>query len=523
MHSFGKPFDRTRSRASYAVTLISVAAVGPSLLVFGAGSSSPQPAPPSDSSAQLLSYRTIDPSVPPAGPYLAQAEHYSSEIAMNIGHPLSLPLSVVVNSVQLEGPNTGAYAAPLDSSGGQNGTATRCVIFIDPFLYRHEGTAEANLTIAHEVFHCFQAMDYSSIPTFLHAPRWLIEGEAEWVGATLVPFDDDFWNAYLLDLTTPLFTRSYDAIGFYALMTESGIDTWHLLDPMLKVGSSAAAYALAANSTLKEDWASSLARQPSFGQEWDANGPDITNVKYNPAVTVLRTGTVLGGKVAPYTNALIPFSPATDVVHITTTTAYSRLHTGNGANYDQLDMQPNDFCNNQCGKCPEMKAMPRIGGSSWLAVTGDIQGASYRVTGEKAMCNAPCIVGTWTVTNETSQYLGIREGGAGAIWTVDPDGTISVDWAESTPVVLAIGKSFTYRGEQTEILTPSSLTEGSTGQWLIASTSGNATATSSDGTVTPLPAYGGGTGTWTCGKDSMTVTTNVYGGGGTVVTTYTRN
>ena len=292
---------------------------------------------------------------------------------------------------------------------------------------------------------------------------------------------------------------------------------------MLKAGSSAAALPLAANNALKQDWASSLAREPSFGPGWDATGPGITDARYSPVVSVLRAGTVLKGKVAPYANGLVEFSPATDVVHIVASTTNSRLHTSNGANSDHLDVQPNDFCNNQCGKCPEMMAMPRIAGSSWLAVTGDSSGASYRVTGEKAMCNAPCIVGTWKVTNETSQYLGILGGGAGSTWTVDPDGVVMVDFSDSAPVQLATGRAFTYTGDQIENLEPSSLTKGSTGQWLVSSTSGTAIATSSDGTVTPLPAEGGGTGTWTCEKGAMTVTTNVYGGGGTVVTTYARS
>lgn len=104
----------------------------------------------------------------------------------------------------------------------------------------------------------------------------------EWVGETLVPSDDGFWEAYLTTPDVPLFTRAYSAIGFYALMTSSGEDTWHLLDPMLKAPSSSAAYALAANSKLQEDWASSLARQPTFGDGWDATGPGITDVRYIP-------------------------------------------------------------------------------------------------------------------------------------------------------------------------------------------------------------------------------------------------
>ena len=63
-------------RGTLAVVAATTTALGLGLVGSAAGASSP----------------------PPPGPYLAQAEHYSSEIAARIGHPLLLSLSVVVNA-----------------------------------------------------------------------------------------------------------------------------------------------------------------------------------------------------------------------------------------------------------------------------------------------------------------------------------------------------------------------------------------------------------------------------------------
>ena len=447
----------------------------------------------------------------------------SGEIASKIGHPLSLPISVVMNRTQMEGGDVLAYAVPIDSSGEQTGAPAGCEIHINPSLYHQRDTADANITYAHELFHCFEFMDFPTIAAFGAAPKWLKEGEAEWVGNTLVPPSDridsfSFWNRYLLDIGIPLFDRSYDAIGFFSLMTESGEDTWHLLDPMLRAGSSADAYSLAANTTLRRDWASSLARQPELGSGWNATGPGITQYKYAPETNVLRKGTVLTKTVAPYTNALIKFSPATDVVTITTNTFNSRLHEAGGRNIDGLSGSTN-YCVNECNKCTEMQMMDKLPpGTTWLAVTGDVMGATYTVSGGPAMCT--CLVGTWKVTDESSEFLGISGGGAGATWIIDPNGMISVNYDGSTPVNFR-GHAITYSGVQTITLNPSTFTGDASGQWLIDSEAGTATAVNG-GTTSPVGAGGPAHGTWTCSGNMMSVSVDAAAGG-TITDTFVRS
>ena len=380
--------------------------------------------------AQLMAYRPGRPAsapagVPPAGPYLALAQGASAEIAANIGHPLALSLSVVINATQTGGADVGAYTTPVDSSGGFTGRAARCVIYVEPFLYHMTDTAQVKNAMAHEVFHCFQAMDYPTIPAFGRAPSWLIEGSAEWVGDTIEPVEDGWWDKYLTELEISLFARSYDALGFFAHMAESGLDPWHLLGPMLKASGNTAAYDLGVDGTFRLTWASSLARQPRLGHGWDTTGPGIPAVAYHPAVSVLATGVVLSAKVAPYTNGLVEFNATADVVEVSASTAYSRLHDSGTNDYDRLNRPPRiELCANDCNLCPKMSALPKLApGAAWLAITGDTTGATYTVSGMKDVCGA-CLVGDWTATRVTlTSASGSLTGGVGAEVDIAPDGS----------------------------------------------------------------------------------------------------
>ncbi len=221
-------------------------------------------------------------------------------------------IKVVINATQQLKPTGLAYTNTFDSGWGFAGPAAHCVISINPLLYRSANVARVASTVAHEVFHCFQADDYASIQAWGHAPGWLIEGQAEWVGDTIAPVGnggDGWWIDYLTDIAKVLFARDYDAIGFYAHMAESGINPWGRFDAMLKAAGNPAAYATAVSNAFRDDWASSLARPPAFGPGWDTTGPDIPSDAFTATVSVLSDTTVLHAAVAPYTNGIVEFQP----------------------------------------------------------------------------------------------------------------------------------------------------------------------------------------------------------------------
>src|SRR5579862_154481 len=231
-----------------------------------------------------------------ASGYLAQAQHFRSIIAADLGRDTPQDLKVVINTAQKEG-KAYAYTSSFDSSWGFSGKAAHCVIYINPLLYATKDAGLATMVVAHEMFHCFQADDFSSLYAFGTAPAWVVEGQAEWVGSTLEPVDDGWWVPYLTDLSTApnptninsvLFVRTYDAIGFYAHMAESGINPWGRLDDMLKAAGDVAAYDTAVNEAFRKDWASSVSRRPGLGQGWDTTGPGIPSEIFEPVVTILR-------------------------------------------------------------------------------------------------------------------------------------------------------------------------------------------------------------------------------------------
>jgi hypothetical protein len=407
--------------------LIAVASAGALLI----GLSAVGPAP----SAQAA-YRPASPTPGSHSAYLAEVKADASEIASHIGHSLSLPLSVVVNTTQKYGTSP-AYTFVYDGGGGMTGPPARCTAYINPNFTKEDAEYQ-KLALVHEVFHCFEALDYPTLSAYYAAPAWLIEGEAEWVGATLAPTSLPVWDDYLTDPDTSLFDRSYDAIGFYAHMTNSGEDTWHLLDAMLKAGGSAAAYSVAADKEVRLTWASSLARQSGFGKGWQTTGPGITSATYHPTLETVGVGTKISDTVGAYTNALVEFKtqPGTDIVDIAVSTPYSRLHTANGTEYDDVTKVP-AFCLQDCDKCPQVQALPRMtAGTNWLAVTGDATGATYTVAGAMATC-AACLVGNWTVTNLSliTNPGGTHSGGAGTEVDIAPDGDATGNFTPGAPLV----------------------------------------------------------------------------------------
>jgi hypothetical protein len=438
---------------------------------------------------------------PPAGPYLAVLKNDESDIASHIGHPLGIPVSVMVNSKQV-GPTAFAYTYAYDSKGDLTGRPASCVIYINPLLYHSVDSSQVNVTLMHEMFHCFQAVDYPALTAFYDAPKWLIEGSAEWVGETLAPSQPDvLWQNYLLDIGESLFNRTYDAIGFFAHMEETGIDPWHLFDRMFKAPSSAAAYAVATDREFKLTWASSLLRHPDFGDGWDLTGPAIPDVAFNPTVHVLAPNQSLKGTVAAYANDIVGVNTAANTVEFVVSTPYSRLHDSTTHDFDNLRSGPHQFCLNNCTLSAELEALPRLSpGAVYLALTGDTTGASYAIS---ASNDAPCLVGNWVTTDWTLiTPEGSVSGGAGIHVTVTSFEVV-IDFTGMAPVgdlVFSGRGDFTASYSQSTTATsgPISLTEIATND--ITLTVGGGAPISGNSQKSLVHS---GSGTWTCSEDTM--------------------
>ncbi len=119
-------------------------------------------------------------------------------------------------------------------------------------------TSTSTATIAHEVIPLFPGgAERSRWAPVRHAATvvnsWVVEGQAEWVGETIAVelagssshIGEGWWAPYLYAPKTPLITRSYDAIGFYARLGERGQDPWLVLDSMITAANGLEAFDLA--------------------------------------------------------------------------------------------------------------------------------------------------------------------------------------------------------------------------------------------------------------------------------------
>jgi hypothetical protein len=170
--------------------------------------------------------------------------------------------------------------------------------------------------IAHEVFHVYEAYMAGSRANYEREHEWRLEGAAVWVQAQFFPGDKIAreWQAeYLEHPGRPLFSRTYDAVGFFTHMQSVGLSPWSRVKSIFAAGSNTAAYgaAIGGSQSFLESEASVFFRDKSFGWPWDERpssppAPGAVHFK-PPKVTITGTGhTPLA--VAPYTDAAVVLS-----------------------------------------------------------------------------------------------------------------------------------------------------------------------------------------------------------------------
>src|SRR5215510_11012159 len=93
------------------------------------------------------------------------------------------------------------------------------------------------------------------------------------------------WERYLTIPWKPLTTRSYDAIGFYSHLDETGTDPFNVFQSMWSAGSNSIDAFRVANAdteTFLDSWPSGVLREPGRGSAWDTTGPGIIDDAYAP-------------------------------------------------------------------------------------------------------------------------------------------------------------------------------------------------------------------------------------------------
>jgi hypothetical protein len=360
----------------------------------------------------------------------AQARQLRQDIKARLGGDIPGPLTIVFDARdEIADPATGTLKAGMAVAQFSAGTYTGCRLHLFPATFA-EGS-NAVTTMAHEMIHCFQAGLSPDETAWRTAPEWLIEGSAEWASATLVgpdTLEHDLWPLYLAHPGTPLFKRTYDAIGFYAHLEETAHSPWAAFRDLWGTTGNAAQFAAVGGTSADflDSWASSLTRESSRGVAWDTTGPGITADSAPKTPLAVGTGAPMKVAAKPYTQRIYALATNADLIDVRIT-GHGRLADGS---IDETSLGSRSFClrPDQC-KCPDgtspETATPLAPSGALLALTGGPEGTSGSVQGRALDCKggkgaswhfeapsrysggpAYTIVDAYTCTNPRGPWLG---------------------------------------------------------------------------------------------------------------------
>jgi hypothetical protein len=286
------------------------------------------------------------------------------------------------------GPAGGNYAWTLGSYA--NGTMTGCATEFNPA--KNTKAVQVLNTLAHEIVHCFHDSLFPSLETAdgaYQGSKWLFEGSAEWIAAKLVGPDaatSAWWYEWLILPGKSLLAREDDGIGFIAHLDESGIDPWATFRAMwlgAGQGPESAFNAAGANSNrFLDSWASSYARDPGRGREWDTTGPGIVGVHTTPGRVKVANNTKQTLRKGAYKVGLDRLDISAEIVEIQ---PHGHVRVSDGKQ-DRKLISPTFFCNRPGGcRCPDESGvdLPTLGSGALVALTGGTSGSRAVVIGRK--------------------------------------------------------------------------------------------------------------------------------------------
>jgi hypothetical protein len=263
------------------------------------------------------------------------------------------------------------------------------------------GTMRA--TIAHEVFHCFEAVMAGDETNWNRKPEphWLIEGAAEWVGSELAhgkdPVANDERRRYYEHPEVPLFSRSYDAIGFFDHMQSVGVSPWSKFKTMFAQQNDDSAYnaALGGNVEFLTTEASVFFRQAS-GWPWAPRPQSAPTggVHFRPGTIAVGSSGHPPVPVAPYAEGayhlvLSGMSKRRPILELRVLKGYVRIRSGNGDDVDQVVSDTIKLCSQHEGcNCPGHDEHAPVFLDGSLAITGAVLGGYVELIPRKR-CETP--------------------------------------------------------------------------------------------------------------------------------------
>lgn len=325
--------------------------------------------------------------------YTDRALIYNQYYGNRFGQPLPYPIKVYV-ARQGRGPalpDADAWSESWDKDNTPAGVPTRCSIVLFPAFFKGSDNYQ-HMVMAHEVFHCYQAQMSPAHGNIGGQQKWIIEGMAEWAAhrASGGPGgkDNNWYPTYLTSPYQSLFTRAYDALGFYFHAEESGIDMWSKVKPMLLASSDAEAYQIVIGENedrFTNSWASGYFRDRGFGDQWDMTGIGITPDKAVSGKATIANKKVAGLNIPAYFNGIYNVTSSADVTFFDFKGS-ARVY--DGKNKDTYPLDGVYFCTKGECKCPDDDnydgpPLDKLAPQSRLALTGGTSGSSGVIVGMK--------------------------------------------------------------------------------------------------------------------------------------------
>jgi hypothetical protein len=343
-----------------------------------------------------------------------------AKIILHIGPMLGMPVithgSGWYTNVSLDLSYESGGIALMETFTGQNKVHTSpCDITAYVEAWQNEsptasGGVSDNLRVelTHEVVHCYQKVIFGDQATAKDMPSWITEGTATWLAADdtglVEPQLPGVWSNGYFKPERALTDRTYDAVGYYALLANLGRDLWGLMRPAWTAAAKGPDRSEAFIAVLRGDdqdvhdaWAATYLNQESWGAAWKTPGfgiPAAAQVVRHPIQAQSSPGTT--GTLLERSNTVLSVTSAAGEVAIVSTSGMASAHDESGNN--ALPFQTRRFCvSGECicppgtplaGKKPTDQAMTM---PFALALNAPLGGSKYSVVGSKLadLCGSP--------------------------------------------------------------------------------------------------------------------------------------
>jgi hypothetical protein len=388
-----------------------------------------------------------------------------AELRLLLG-PLDIPVYTAFSSFEGVNADLNPWAPDCDQP------AQACQIRLAP-LALTMSTSTLVKTLAHELTHCYQARAVGAT-AIAELPDWLVEGFPSYVGETVGvsvgnTTPNYWWDKWFKSPGRPLFSRTYDALGFYAVVKQAGGDPFGRYLAALRTQDSSAAFQHllgGAREQVGTTWGATHFRQIERGVFWDLDGPGATG--YRPALPVSKVTN--GGEYASAPGEAQAeadrFALEAEVVIVELSGPLAGRYSFTGTADEVLDAG-HEWCTlgYPC-VCPE--GSPKSGhvveqapaDELAIGVAGLERGGTLRVRGMsfEDYCGPaspepprppappstdpdvvdPCLVGSWvsdawTLPGPAGTDLGLA-GGAGISMTIDRGGAVTTDFGGMAPM-----------------------------------------------------------------------------------------